>query len=113
VFVRAVLEMAAAVNRKESGAAITPFEVSNTLDRYVDTGFDGPAGSPVRKAKAKARENYLNALRRTSGRAREFYEGDGAKKPDVSLADRTAELRAEGKTKEQALDILWREGFNP
>lgn len=74
VFVRAVLEFAAAANRKESGAAITPFEVSNTLDRYIDTGFDGPAGSPVRKAKAKARENYLSALRRTSGRARSFYE---------------------------------------
>lgn len=75
VFIRAVLEFSAAANRKESGAAITPSEVQNTLDRYVDTGFDGPADSPVRKAKARARENYLNLLENTSKRARAYYEG--------------------------------------
>lgn len=102
VFVRAVLEFAAAANRKESGAAITPYEVSNTLDRYIDTGFDGPAGSPVRKAKAKARENYLRALQRTSGRARSFYEtgapqSDG--KPMSMSAYRAA--RDEGYTDDE------------
>lgn len=82
VFWRGVLEFAAAANRKESGAAITPFEVANTLDRYVDSGFDGPPDSPVRKAKVRARENYLRLLDRTSSRARAFYEG-GASPPSA------------------------------
>jgi hypothetical protein len=80
VFWRGVLEFTAAVNRKESGAAITPFEVSNTLDRYVDTGFDGAPDTPVRRAKAKARENIYNTMRRASGRARAYYDG-GAPMP--------------------------------
>jgi hypothetical protein len=91
VFIRAVLEFTAAVNRKESGAAITPFEVSNTLDRYVDTGLDGAPDSPVRKAKAKARENFYRTMIRASARARAFYEG-GAPDAGPNLSMTQAEF---------------------
>lgn len=105
VFWRAVLEFAAAANRKESGAAITATEVSNTLDRYVDSGFDGPPNSPVRRAKARARENYLNLLDRTSARARAYYDGNNRQgatgKPMTPEAYRDA--RDNGYTDEEII----------
>jgi hypothetical protein len=109
-FVRAVLQFTAAVNRKESGMALTKQEVSNTMDRFVDTGFDR---GPVRQDKKDARADYLRRMRLVSRRAREHYEGDGASTPDISLVDRMRELRAEGKTKEEAMAIAAREGYTP
>lgn len=87
LFVQAVRQFTAAALRKESGAAIQPFEISDMYDRYVDTGFDRPR---LRTQKAKSRENYLNLLRRTSARARNYYDRVSGAEPSAPVAPKSA-----------------------
>lgn len=77
-FVRAIREFTAAALRKESGAAIQPFEISDMMDRYIDTGFDD---AETRQDKSAARENYMALLEATSARARNYYNSVGGTQP--------------------------------
>ena len=70
-FLRSARQFISAALRKESGAAIMDSEWRDAFDRFVDTGFDDPE---TRQDKAEAREVYLNLLRRTSSRARNYYD---------------------------------------
>lgn len=80
-FWRAAREFTAAVLRKESGAAIQPFEIVDTIDRYIDAGFDDPA---TRADKAAARENYHRLLKRSARPALEYYGPDDTHAPPSS-----------------------------
>ena len=79
-FLRSARQFISAALRKESGAAIMDSEWRDAFDRFVDTGFDD---AETRQDKAEARELYLNLLRRTSGRARNYYDRvSGAERQD-------------------------------
>lgn len=71
-FIRSAKDFAAGVLRKESGAAVTPDELRQVFDRYIDAGLDAPE---TRAAKRDARNAYIQRMGQISQGASDYYQG--------------------------------------
>lgn len=99
----AAQNIAAAVYRRESGAAVKDSEIRTVIERYLPLSTDGPA---VREEKRILRQLLVQELELTSGLPNQFLGPPGVPAPNIQAQLEQAEQRVEAARQRDAANTV-------